>query len=255
MAWPSTTVTIEVHSRLAPLSATEPSSTQPIKAPPPRIALTFDACSGRFDADLVALLIKHRIPATLFVTGVWIAANPQGVAVLKANLDLFSIQNHGARHIPAIVGPGQRVYGLLGHADLAGLRREVLDGADAIVRTFGTRPTWYRGATAVYDRQALDEIARLGFGVAGFSINDDAGAKGSRRSVAEHLRRARDGDVVLAHMNHPEGQTAEGMADVLEQLVQQGTRFVRLDQASLVEVPQGGRSGASARDSGVAPGR
>jgi peptidoglycan/xylan/chitin deacetylase (PgdA/CDA1 family) len=223
---------IEIHSRLAPASL-GPSLT-PASA---RVALTFDACSGRFDADLIDLLVRHRVPATLFVTERWLAANPQGTELLKTHADLFSIQNHGARHVPAVIGPGRSVYGIAGHADVAHLRLEVQGGAEAIARRFGTIPRWYRAATAMYDRESLAEIDRLGLGVAGFTVNADAGATLARTSIADRLRRVRDGDVVLAHMNHPEGHTAEALADVLPGLIRQGIVFVRLDQASLEVVP------------------
>ena len=36
------------------------------------LALTLDACGGEYDEELVAFLIRERIPATLFLTGRWI---------------------------------------------------------------------------------------------------------------------------------------------------------------------------------------
>src|SRR5690606_19955974 len=68
----------------------------------PQVALTLDACMGRTDHRILDMLVQNRIPATIFVTGRWIKQNPAAMAVLKANADLFDIENHGAMHIPAI---------------------------------------------------------------------------------------------------------------------------------------------------------
>jgi peptidoglycan/xylan/chitin deacetylase (PgdA/CDA1 family) len=200
------------------------------------VALTFDACTGRFDQDLVQFLIRQRIPATLFVTRQWLDANPEGVALIKAHLDLFDVEDHGAQHIPAVIGQGRRVYGIPGHPDVVHLRSEVLDGAQAIARTFGVAPHWYRGATAIYDPQALQEIERLGFQVAGFSLNGDQGATLSQTSIAQRLQHVRAGDVVIAHMNKPASATAEGFMEGLRWLQTQGFVFVRLDQVGLQTV-------------------
>lgn len=40
-----------------------------------RVALTLDACAGRFDQDLIDFLIRNRIPATLFSAKRWLDRN------------------------------------------------------------------------------------------------------------------------------------------------------------------------------------
>lgn len=216
---------VEPHHRLAPRAGS-----------PPRLALTLDACSGRFDAALVDFLVRERIPATLFVTRRWIRRNAQAVALLRQHAGLFQIENHGANHVPAIIGPGRQVYGIQGLPELEQLRAEVQGGVAAIEAAFGTTPRWYRGATAVYDPQAIVEIERLGYRVAGFSLNADAGATLPYAAIARRLQRARDGDVIIAHMNHPESDTARALIDGLVALRRQGFVFVRLDQADLQPV-------------------
>ena len=216
---------VEIHDRIAPTAFQTN-----------RVALTLDACSGAFDVDLIDFLIRNRIPATLFATKKWLLRNPIGTALLKANLDLFDIEDHGENHIPAVIGTGRKVFGIAGEPDILHLRREVLEGAHAIERATGVAPHWYRGATAQYDSQAVDEIRRLGFGIAGFSVNADAGASLKRAQVLQRLRQVRAGDVIIAHMNKPAGDTAEGMSDGLMELLRRGLVFVRLDQVNLVDV-------------------
>ncbi len=201
-----------------------------------RVALTLDACSGAFDEDLIQFLVRNRIPATIFATKKWLLGNPRGLAILKANLDLFDIEDHGENHIPAVIGVGRKVYGIAGEPDVLHLRREVLGGARAIENLVGVAPHWYRGATAIYDQQASDEIRRIGFKIAGFSVNADAGATLNRSQINERLRHVHGGDVIIAHMNKPASDTAEGLSTGLLELLRRGLVFVRLDAVDVIEM-------------------
>ena len=208
--------TIEIHQRLQ------------LREGEQAVALTLDACGGGFDRELIDTLIARQIPATIFATRIWIDRHPEGVALLRAHTDLFDIEDHGAAHIPAVIGRGKRVYGIPVEPDVAHLQAEVTDGARAIAATGAPAPTWYRGATAVYDLAAINEIQSLGYRIAGFSVNADAGATLSRREVAARFTRVMPGDIVIAHMNKPAKETAEGMADALPALLDRGIRFVTL---------------------------
>lgn len=220
-AWAVDANAQEIHQRLV------------LTETPQAVALTLDACSGKFDQKLVDFLVQERIPATLFVTQKWINKNPQAVALLQKHLDLFDVENHGAQHIPAVIGKGKKVYGIAGHSDVAHLQREVENGAEAIEKAFHTPVHWYRAATARYDAESLAAIEKMGFQVAGFSVNVDAGATLSARSIGKRVRQAQAGDVLLAHMNKPASGTAKGLADSLLELRQNGLVFVRLDHAEL----------------------
>ncbi len=193
------------------------------------VALTLDACGGAFDRDIIDTLIAFNIPATIFATEKWIDRNPVGVAMLRAHPALFAIEDHGAAHVPAVVGVGKRVYGIAGEQDLDHLTHEVEGGANAIAQTGAPRPAWYRGATAIYDQAAIEKITALGYQIAGFSLNADAGATLPRREIAQRVERAQNGDIIIAHMNKPASDSAEGLRDGLLKLKQQGFSFVTLE--------------------------
>lgn len=217
---------VEVHTRLtAPFAADK------------KIALTLDACSGKYDDDLIAFLVEHRIPATIFATRKWLDKNPHGLAVIKAHLDLFDVENHGEKHIPAIIGTDRSVYGIPGEPDVAHLRREVVEGARAVEKATGIAPHWYRDATGEYDPQAIQEIDKLGYRIAGFSVNVDQGATASKAAIEQRLKKVVPGDVIIAHMNKPASDSAEGLAAGLPSLLKAGFVFVRLDQADLQVIP------------------
>lgn len=214
---------VELHDRLL----------QTADEKTPKVALTLDACSGAFDADLIATLVLLRIPATVFVTKKWLDRNPAGTAALLAHPELFELQDHGSAHVPAVIGAGRRVYGIAGEADVAHLEAEVSGGAQAIQALTGRAPTYYRGATAVYDAQAMRTIQAMGYRIAGFSLNADAGATLPQAAIVSRLRAVQPGDVVIAHLNKPRGATAEALAAVLPELQARGYRFVTLSQARL----------------------
>ena len=197
------------------------------------VALTFDACSGRYDRELIATLVRLQVPATIFVTRRWLDANPAAVRELLAHPALFDLQNHGSAHVPAVVGG--HVYGLPGARDVAAIEREVEAGAQAIGRASGRAPAWYRGAGAAYDVPGEQTIARLGYRVAGFSLNADDGGTLDAGSVARRLRQVRPGDIVIAHLNRPGSGTAAGFAAALPELRARGLRFVTLQQAAGVQ--------------------
>ena len=201
----------------------------PAGVPDKVVALTLDACGGGFDADLANFLIEHRIQATIFATRRWLRRNPDGLAILKAHADLFDIEDHGANHIPAIIGADRSVYGLAGVADVKQLKREVSGGADAVKAATGTAPRWYRGATGEYDPEALKAIEAMGYKVAGFSVNADNGATLAKKQIVGRLKKVRSGDIIIAHLNKPASDTAKGMAEGLQLLLDQGFRFVKLN--------------------------
>jgi peptidoglycan/xylan/chitin deacetylase (PgdA/CDA1 family) len=219
---------IEVHQVLAVSGSADASVA----------ALTLDACDGGFDADLIGFLIENRIAATIFATKKWLDRNPAAVALLKAHADLFDIENHGANHVPAVFGRNRNVYGLPGESDVAHLTREVMRGAAAVSAATGSPPHWYRGATGEYDPEAIKVIEAMGYKVAGFSINVDSGATLSKRGVIARLKKVRGGDIILAHLNKPDSETAEGLAVGLKQLLDQGFRFVKLNEAQVEPAPK-----------------
>jgi peptidoglycan/xylan/chitin deacetylase (PgdA/CDA1 family) len=42
---------------------------------PPQVALTLDACDGGIDERILDALILNEVPATVFISGRWLARN------------------------------------------------------------------------------------------------------------------------------------------------------------------------------------
>ncbi|MDO5700868.1 MAG: hypothetical protein Q4P36_05280 [Bowdeniella nasicola] len=123
---------------------------------------------------------------------------------------------------------GRAAYGINGTASAAEVWHEVMDCHELLSETLNVTPTWFRSGTAHYDDVGVAIARRCGYGVAGFSVNLDAGATAPRAVVRDQLASARDGDILLAHMNQPGGQSAEGIADGLAIALDRGLTFRHL---------------------------
>ncbi|MGO4136636.1 polysaccharide deacetylase family protein [Rhizobium brockwellii] len=193
-----------------------------------RVALTFDACMGQADERILSTLVRERIPATIFVTARWLKRNPAALAVFLQNPDLFELENHGQNHIPAVDTP-TLIYGIASAGSPQAVRQEVEGGAAAMVAAGIPAPHWFRGSTAKYDLSAIGEIRAMGYRIAGYSVNGDGGSLLGAVITEKRIASAKDGDVVISHINQPTHAAGAGVAKALVDLKAKGTQFVRLE--------------------------
>jgi peptidoglycan/xylan/chitin deacetylase (PgdA/CDA1 family) len=214
----------------------EPAMSLAVPASAPRtVALTLDACSGALDRRIVDVMLHLSIPATIFVTGLWLHANPEALALMRARADLFTLQNHGELHLPPVLGT-RRIYGLRVAGDLDTVHREVAHGADAVAATGSARPRWYRGAAGLYSPAAIQAITADGSAIAAYSLNADEGASLPAASVARRIAAARSGDVIVAHINQPHRPSGAGVAAGIAELRQSGAVFTGLDSFPMTPI-------------------
>lgn len=194
------------------------------------IALTFDFCGGPggngYDQPLLDTLRQRHIPATLFVNSRWITANPSTARQLAAD-PLFELANHGTSHKP-LSTTGNAAYGIPGTRNAGEVYDEVMPNDVLLTGMTGARPRYFRPGTAYMDDVAADILHALGVRPAGFSINGDGGATFPAAVVAKEIGKARPGDVVICHGNHPNGGTAEGVGQAVDKLLATGISFTHL---------------------------
>jgi peptidoglycan/xylan/chitin deacetylase (PgdA/CDA1 family) len=199
------------------------------------IALTFDACGGKkgsgYDAQLINFLTSEAIPATLFISGKWMDANPDIFQTLERN-PLFEIENHGLNHKPCSVN-GRSAYGIKGTKSVGELVDEIEQNAMKIQTMTGRKPKYYRSGTAYCDEIGVEVANVLGYEVVSFTVRGDAGATYSKQQVKDALLKASPSVIVLLHMNHPESETAEGVIEAIPQLRKWGFIFVKLSEYTL----------------------
>ncbi len=201
------------------------------QASQPQIALTLDLCMGDIDRRIFDVLLSHKIKATLFVTARWLHRNKAIVDIIKANPELFEVANHGKNHVPAIDNQ-ETIYGLKTAGSLKAVCEEIRGGEEAINAAGFPRSNWYRDAAARYSRDAVKLINAMGYQVGGFSLNADMGASLPAKTVAARILKAKNGDVIIAHMNQPMRMSGAGVAEGIIALEKKGFTFVKLSVAA-----------------------
>ena len=199
------------------------------------VVLTMDACGSPlgmgYDEKLINFLKQEKVPATLFINARWIDKNLNSFKTLASN-PLFEIANHGLEHKPASVN-GKAIYGLDGSKNVEELVDEIELNARKIEQITHKRPKYFRSGTAYYDEVAVNVANKLNHQVIGFSILGDAGATFSAKKVEEAFLKAKKGEIVIIHMNHPTSDTAQGTINAITKLKQKGFKFVKLSDYKL----------------------
>jgi peptidoglycan/xylan/chitin deacetylase (PgdA/CDA1 family) len=199
------------------------------------LALTFDACGGPkgsgYDAMLIDFLTREAIPATLFISGQWINANPDLLRALSGN-PLFEIGNHGLNHKPCSA-TGRSAYGIRGTRNVGEVFDEIRLNALKIQSIAGHITKYYRPGTAYSDEVCVEIAKALGYETVSFSVRGDAGATYSKKEIRGALLHSARTSIVLMHMNQPESQTAEGVIETVPELRKRGFRFVKVSDFGL----------------------
>lgn len=193
------------------------------------VALTLDACGSPgdgYDNKLIDFLIEEKIPATLFINSRWIDDNKEAFLELVRN-PLFTIANHGTRHLPLSVS-GKSVYDIKGTTSVEGVVDEVLENEWKIQNLTEEKPEYFRAGTAYYDEVAVEIVNELGEKVIGYDTLGDAGATFTKEQVKKAFLSVSPGSIILAHMNRPESDTAEGIMAAVPELRSKDFQFVKL---------------------------
>ncbi|MDR5659210.1 polysaccharide deacetylase family protein [Serpentinicella sp. ANB-PHB4] len=192
------------------------------------VALTFDACHGSYDEALIDFLIEEKIPATLFVTGKWIKKHEETFVALSKN-PLFEIANHGYEHKPLSV-TGQSAYGVKGTKNIEEAFYEVFRNQVLIKELTGEYPKYFRSGTAYYDDVSVDMIYALGLKPVNYNVLGDAGATFNKKQIVQSMMTAKNGSILLFHMNHPQSHISEGVKKGALKLREEGFKFVRIEE-------------------------
>ena len=199
------------------------------------IALTFDACGGRhsgYNARLIDYLRREKIPATLFVTGIWIDRNMEIFKELAKD-PLFEIENHGLLHRTCSI-TGETKYGVIPTRNMGDVIDEMELNARKIEGLTGRRPVFFRSATAYTDEASVRVAQHLSMEVVSYDIlSGDAMLSPARVMARNIIKGARHGAVVIMHFNHPEWREVEALKAAVPVLRAKGYAFGKMEDFSL----------------------
>lgn len=209
------------------------------------VALTFDACQtadrpAGYDAAIIDILTETETPATLFLGGLWMASHPTETRALAAN-PLFELGNHSWSHRDfAEISPEE-------------MRVEILRTQDIMYALTGRQPRLFRLPFGTYSDEALAAIAQHGLHTIQWDVvsgdpDPNVSAEDMVRAVASQ---ARNGSVVIMHMNGRGWHTAEALPRVIGGLAAKGYDFVTVSELLGLEPEHKGAQGAAATGEGT----
>jgi peptidoglycan/xylan/chitin deacetylase (PgdA/CDA1 family) len=184
-----------------------------------RVALTFDACATKapsgYDDELIRVLVETRTPATLFLGGKWMLDHPEETRRLAA-VGRFELGSHSFLHPHMTRIPEVQV-------------RQELEWTQIVMYSLtGRLPSLYRPPYGEYDERSVRIAAELGLTTVQFDLasgDPDPGASKERlvRTVAAG---ARNGSIVVMHMNGRGRHTAEALPAIIGELHRRGLALV-----------------------------
>ncbi|WP_202541254.1 polysaccharide deacetylase family protein [Streptomyces sp. SID2563] len=203
------------------------------------VALSFDAdmtadegpraaAGERFDnPELIALLRRLKVPATVFMTGRWAEEYPDQARSIGTD-PLFEIGNHSYSHY-AFITP---CYGLP-TVEKDAVRKEVQRAFGAI-RATGARNVvpYFRFPGGCYDDDTLralgpEKVTAVQWDV----VSGDAFATDADAVAEQVLDGVRSGSLVVMHCTRSAAPvTAEAVRQVVPELRKRGYRFVRVSE-------------------------
>ncbi len=207
----------------------------------PRIALTFDADmtalmrrrlqSGKvnsyYNKALIDELRALHVPATLFLTGMWMEQYPQVTRELAAD-PLFELGTHTYDHR----GFTEHCY-TLGTVPRADMLTDVLRAVVLLDSLDPHATRWFRFPGGCYDSTTLHVLAPAGVTAVGFDV---AGADGFATSpapiVKQVLDHAQNGSIVVLHMHGGDNApyTAQAVGPIVKALRARGYQLVTVTQ-------------------------
>ncbi len=212
------------------------------------VALTFDAdmtpgmlrelrskrVASWYNEKVIATLRQEQVPATLFLTGLWIEAYRDATRELSAD-PLFELGNHsyshGAFHSPC--------YGLFPTAE-SNQTAEVQKTDDLLKKYTASYQKYFRFPGLCSDAQSVKKVEDQGYTIIGGDVDGaDAFEKNPKwiaSAVAAHVH---PGSIVVLHLhggpNAP--QTAAALPDIIRKLRSDGYTFVKV--SDLLKLPPG----------------
>ncbi len=178
---------------------------QVIKAGPnscPAVALTYDLCPVRtasgFDRELIDFLVEHKVPATFFMSGRWMAKHDAEVKQLLA-VPFFEIGTHG------------EVHAHLPMHELEEQQQEIMGPVRVLKTKYGRPAILFRPPYGEYNDVTVDAVKALGLRFILWNIESgDPDPTLSADAILSRVqKRLKPGSVIVMHANGKGKHTRE----------------------------------------------
>ncbi len=197
-----------------------------------KIALTFDACptgtTSGYDEKVIDVLLAEKVPATLFMSGLWVEKNPEKTKLL-ASQPQFEIAAHSYYHPHMMEKSDDR--------DMRELKRTQA----LIKKVTGKTPRYFRPPYGEVDERVVKLAAQAGLVTVQYDIasGDPDPMLSAARIVRVVLRDAKGGSIIVFHMNGNGVHTAEALPQIIEGLRNKGFTLVTVGDLLKEDKPKG----------------
>ena len=201
------------------------------------VALTFDAdmtpkmlymlkskkVSSWYNGQVINTLIREQVPATLFLTGMWVETYPTVTTKLSQN-PLFEIGNHSYSH-PAFSAPCFK----LGTVGELSDTEEMTRTENSLAKYTSHHTHYFRFPGLCADSEDIALARRIGYTVIGGDVHGNDGFSHDTQNIVTHvLSQVTPGSIVVLHMmggpNAP--YTADALPAIIKTLRDKGYTFV-----------------------------
>jgi peptidoglycan/xylan/chitin deacetylase (PgdA/CDA1 family) len=212
------------------------------------VALTFDAdmtphmlaqlksgaVASWYNAPVIRILKNAHVPATLFLTGLWIQTYATTTRELSQD-PLFELGNHSYSHGGFTAG----CYGLKPvpeQQDVSEVRK-----TDSLLRRYAdTYVKFFRFPGMCHDAEDVATVHSAGYSIIDGNVyGDDGFQKDAKKIVANILGRVRPGSIIVLHMHGgPDApQTAAALPIVIKSLREKGYTFEKVSKLLEIKSP------------------
>jgi peptidoglycan/xylan/chitin deacetylase (PgdA/CDA1 family) len=187
------------------------------------IALSFDACptSGRnhFNKTIANTLIQTRTPATIFLSGRWVQEDTAATRLLASD-SLIELGNHSFTHPHMTRLP------------VSEIKRELERTQEIIKNLTGQVPFLFRAPYGELDDTLMSTAKKLGLVTVQFSVEsgDPDTSFTAERLIKWVTREARNGSVIIMHINNRGWHTAQALPTIINDLRGKGYKFVKVSK-------------------------
>lgn len=187
------------------------------------IALSFDACANltpsRYDERITDILVETKTPATLFLGGKWMEEEPEATKRF-ASLPQFELANHTFLHPHLKELSNERI------------GQELRWTQQIMFSLTGRQSTCFRPPYGEYDERVVRIAAEMGLTTVQYDLaSGDPDSSISKERLVNYVSSmARNGSVIVMHINHGGWHTAEALPEIITRLRKRGFTFVTVSE-------------------------
>jgi len=203
----------------------------------PEIALTYDADmtpsmlsklqSGQvkswYNQKIIDTLISKKVPATIFLTGMWAESYPD-ISKSIANNSLFEIANHSYSH-PAFTST------CFGLSPAANKEDEFSKSQQTITQITGVRPTLFRFPGGCKAESDIKLANKYGLTVVGWNDASGDSFNTDRQSIINQIKKnTHNGSIIVFHLHGNRNAPLSGdvLPEVIDYLRNKHFKFVKV---------------------------